>query len=361
MNFATDMNILKLTKQQLDDLYEEMMSNPEHRARTKCLVVYLRALGKLRYEIAEIVRIDEDSVTNYVKEYLKGGLEGLLEEHYRKPKSQLDLHTETLKKLFEDKPPHTVNQAIEMIFEQTGIRLKHSACRGFLKKIGMKFRRCGLVPGKANDDEEQCRKQQEFHDQKLQPTLDEAKQGKRIVLFVDAAHFVMGAFLGMLWCFIRKLLPSASGRKRYNVLGAYNPITHQTITLTNDNYINGLVFCEFLNKIEAFYANTCLPITLILDNAKYQKCAVVAEKAKALGISLLYLPSYSPNLNLIERLWRFIKKQVLYSTHYDNFEAFKNSIDTCISELGTRFKCKMESLMTMKFQLFPLKAEKVAA
>jgi len=64
----------------------------------------------------------------------------------------------------------------------------------------MKCRRCGVVPGKAMDDDKQRQAQQEFHDQQLQSTLDEAKQGKRTVLFVDAAHFVMGAFLGMVWC-----------------------------------------------------------------------------------------------------------------------------------------------------------------
>jgi hypothetical protein len=95
-----------------------------------------------------------------------------------------------------------------MIFEETGVRLKHSACRSFLKKIGMKCRRCSLVPGKAMADEKQCEAQQIFYDQKLQPLLDEAKQGKRTVLFVDAAHFVMGAFLGMMWCFTRLLVPS---------------------------------------------------------------------------------------------------------------------------------------------------------
>jgi hypothetical protein len=115
--------------------------------------------------------------------------------------------------------------------------------------MGMKCRRCGVVPGKAKDDDRQRQAQQEFHDQKLQPLLDEAKQGKRTVLFVDAAHFVMGAFLGMVWCFVRLLLPSASGRKRHNVLGAYDPITHEAITVTNDTYINQDVFCEFLEKI----------------------------------------------------------------------------------------------------------------
>jgi hypothetical protein len=91
---------------------------------------------------------------------------------------------------------------------------------------------------------------------------------------------------------------------------------------------------------------------LVLDNARYQKCKSVAERAKALGIELLYLPLYSPNLNLIKRLWGFIKKQVLYSTHYENFKQFKDGIDTCIAGLGTCYKANMQTLMTMKFQLF---------
>ena len=280
------------------------------------------------------------------------GLQGLLEENYHQPKSQLEPYTEQLKELFKNQAPHTVNQAIEMIDKETGVVLKPSACREFLRKIGMKCRRCGVVPGKAMDDDKQRQAQQEFHDQQLEPTLDEAKQGKRTVLFVDAAHFVMGAFLGMVWWVVRLLLPSASGRKRHNVLGAYDPITHEAITITNDTYINQDVFCEFLEKIAKAYADSGRPITLILDNARYQKCQSVTNKAKELTIELLYLPPYSPNLNLIERLWRFVKKQVLYSKHYNSFDVFRNSINTCISELGTRFKNEMQSLMTMKFQLF---------
>jgi len=120
----------------------------------------------------------------------------------------------------------------------------------------------------------------------LQSALDEAKQGKRTVLFVNAAHFVMGAFLGMVWCFVRLLLPSASGRKRHNILGASEPITHEAITVTNDTYINQDVFCEFLEKIANTYADSGRPITLILDNARYQKCQSVANKAKELNIDV---------------------------------------------------------------------------
>ncbi len=101
---------------------------------------------------------------------------GLLKENYRKPKSQLKPCNERLRTLFEKQPPHTVNHAIEMIFEETLVRLKHSACQTFLKEMGMKCRRCcGLVTGKDMEDEKQRLAQQVFNDQEFQPPLDEAK------------------------------------------------------------------------------------------------------------------------------------------------------------------------------------------
>ena len=351
---------LELTEAQLDELHTEASENPRARARRKCWVVYLRGKGYPCREIADVVRVDGDTVTEYLRKYRNGGLHGLLAEDYRKPEGQLDGHADRLKKVFETSPPHTVNQAIAVIGQETGVRLKPSACRDFLRKLGLKCRRCGLVPGKIPDDENQLQAQQAFHDDQLQPRLEEARQGRRTVLFVDAAHFVMGAFLGMLWCFARQLLPSSCGRQRYNVLGAYDPIRQEAVTLTNDTVVNQETFCALLDKIAAAYADAGLPVTLVLDNARYQKCQSVFDKAKALGIELLYLPAYSPNLNLIERLWRFVKKQALYSTHYDTFAQFKGSIDACLRDLGTRFKSQMQTLMTLKFQLFS-KTENLAA
>src|SRR5665647_812642 len=100
--------------------------------------IYLRAKGYSRCEIADIARVDEDTVTNHVKIFADSGLQGLLKANYYKPKSQLEPYVEQLKKLFEKNPPHTVNHAIELIFEQTGVGLKHSACQAFLKKMSMK-------------------------------------------------------------------------------------------------------------------------------------------------------------------------------------------------------------------------------
>lgn len=242
--------------------------------------------------------------------YGAGGLAQLLAEDYRRPGGGLDSPAEQLKALFGKQPPHTVNHAIERIEQETGLRLQPSAGRELLHKLGLKPRCCGWVPGKALEDGAQQRAPQEFHDRTRQPMLEEAQRGPRVIRFVDAAHFVMGAFLGILGCLARQQLPSSSGRRRDNVLGADDPIRHEVITLTNDTVVNPETFCALLDKIATAYAGTGHPITRVLDNAHYPKCPVVFAKAQALGIKFLYLPAYSPHLNLSERFWRFVKKQL---------------------------------------------------
>jgi transposase len=158
----------------------------------------------------------------------------------------------------------------------------------------------------------------------VEPRLEQAKAGQRTVFFVDAAHFVLGAYLGWVWCLARVVVRAPSGRQRFNVLGALHAISHQLITVTNDSYINASCVCELLEKIASL--GLCTPITVVMDNARYQRCRLVLEKASQLGLELLFLPPYSPNLNLIERLWRFVRKECLYNTYYEHFDAFKQAI-----------------------------------
>lgn len=120
--------------------------------------------------------------------------------------------------------------------------------------------------------------------------------------------------------------------------------------VTNDEYINATSMCELLLKIAEL--NLGIPITLILDNARYQKCKLVQELALQLKIELLYLPPYSPFLHLIERLWKFVKRKVLYSKYYDSFAGFKNAISGCLSQTQTTHKAELDSLITLKFQSF---------
>ena len=201
------------------------------------------------------------------------------------------------------------------------------------------------MPAKADPDE-----QAEFLKDELRPRLDRAERGRGTVLFVDAAHFVYGPFLAYVWCLVRLFVPGPSGRKRYNVLAALNAVTHEVIRVTNHGYVNALSVCELLEKVAS--AGPPGRVTLVMDNARYQRRELVKQEAERLGIELLFLPAYSPNLNLIERLWKFVKKEVLGARSLDTYDAFTRAIDGCLDQLPTKHKSKMDTLLTLNFQLF---------
>jgi transposase len=192
--------------------------------------------------------------------------------------------------------------------------------------------------------------QAKFLDTELKPNLDAALAGTGHVFFVDAAHFVLGTFLCCLWSFTRIFVRAASGRQRFNVLGAWNAVTRDLIAVTNTTVVNTATMCELLRKIAA--SGLSGPITLVLDNARYQRNAVVQDLAKGLGITLLFLPSYSPNLNLIERLWKFIKRRALYGRYHPTFAGFRGAIEETVDGLSTTHADELKTLMALNFQQF---------
>jgi transposase len=150
---------------------------------------------------------------------------------------------------------------------------------------------------------------------------------------MDAAHFVFGPFLGILWCFQRLFVRAPSGRQRLNVLAALDAINHELVMVSNLSTVNAEVVCCLLRKLALA---SSLPITVVLDNARYQRCLLVQQTACSLGIELLFLPSYSPNLNVIERFWKFVKKQCLYSRYYPDSATFQQAILRFITEAPPR-------------------------
>jgi transposase len=197
---------------------------------------------------------------------------------------------------------------------------------------------------------EHVRGQREFLDGELKPRLDKAVAGRGHVLFVDAAHFVYGTFLCCLWSIARMYVRAASGRQRFNVLGAWNAVTRELIPITNTTVVNTDTMCERLRAV----ADRGLigPVTLVLDNARYQRNAVVQSLAAELGIELLFLPSYSPNLNLIERLWRFTKRKAAYGRYHPSFADFRTAVQDVLDRVSTTHASKLASLMTLNFQEF---------
>jgi transposase len=187
-------------------------------------------------------------------------------------------------------------------------------------------------------------------EEKLKPLIKLAKEGVIELFFVDASHFVMGGFAGTLWSRVRCFVKTACGRSRYNVLGALNFCGKKVTTVTNDTYISAEQVVALMKKLLAEYKDKTL--ALVLDNAAYQRCGKVTEYAKEHGIGLIFLPPYSPNLNLTERFWKPVKSKALNAACRGTFEEFMRTIDDCVSGSKGKYKKETASLISENFQLF---------
>ena len=192
--------------------------------------------------------------------------------------------------------------------------------------------------------------QSAFLNDTLKPTLENAKEGLIELFFVDAAHFVQAGLVGRVWAKVRRWVKTSSGRKRFNVLGALNYASKKIETVTNDSYITAVQVVQLLDDLAAKYIGK--PIVVVMDNARYQRCAPVKTRADELGITIIHLPTYSPNLNPIERVWKFVKASVLNAVYIDTFSEYCARISNFVETVELAHADKMASLVTDKFQLF---------
>ena len=315
-------------------------------------VLWLKSHDLPHHQIATLAGVSVRTVQRYLDEYVAGGLPQVRRYNWQGPQSALAEQEQSLEEYFWDHPPRSTKEAAAVIAQRTGIRRGLTQVRQFLKyRLGLKWCKVAALPVPPKQRiEDHARVQAHFLETQLEPCLQDARAGRRAVFFVDAAHFVWAPFLGWLWCLSRLFVRSATGRRRYNVLGALNAVTHQCLRVTNEGYINAETVCTLLRTLAG--AGSQVPITLVLDNVKYQRCDLAQSLARSLGIELLFLPSYSPNLNLIERVWRFVRKRSLNSTYYESFDQFQAAIDGCLENLATKYKEDMATLLTHKFQTF---------
>lgn len=338
---------------------ERQLSNPiwvlnYERFHYPCPLVQKRlhiVYDKLTSESTDLelsVRYDccRKSVSTYISIYNECGISGLKRFNYGTNTSELDVQKDSILSSFESKPPVNSAEAKSRIFEMTGINRGLTQIQAFMKRHGLKYMKLGHIPSKADTE-----KQQEWIENSFEPALEKAKKGESVLFFMDAAHFVLSAFLCSVWSKSRLFVRSSAGRNRINVLGVVNAITKEVITMQNTSYINAQTIIEFFNTLRSQTPKE-KSISIICDNARYQHCNLVIEHAKSLNINMIFLPAYSPNLNIIERLWKFTKKEVLYAKYYETPLLFHNAITDFMDNINNNHIQKLNSLLTLNFQLF---------
>lgn len=336
---------MNISEEEIRRLDYERFYHPCAKVRRKLHAIYLkRAHDYSNVEIGKILNIHHGTVARYIKQCAEGGLEVLYKKNYHHEEGELEKYKDIIIEDLNKRPVRSIEHAALRIKELTGIEKKRTQTRAFLVKHGFKYRKLAPIPGKLNTEA-----QEQFLEDQLKPAIEKAEKGEIELLFCDAAHFTLSAFLCMVWAQARTFLRTSHGRNRINVLGAVNAISKEVTTLINTTSVTATTIMEFLALLSEKYAR---PIFLVLDNAKYQHCEAVKERAKELGVTLLFLPPYSPNLNIIERLWKFTKKEILHGMYYDSPDKFHSAVKRFFETVNKVHKSHLTTLLSLEFQLF---------
>jgi transposase len=296
-----------LTKEQKKELLIELRKEDKRRYADRIRVILLLDKGWTYNKIAEALFLDEGTIANYRRRYKEGGLEGLIIDDYSGRRSFLnEKEQQILSNFLQSKICLSTKEIINFIEKKFGVSYTVSGITDLLHRIGFTYKKAKSVPGKANKE-----KQKEFIE--LYRSL--IPEGK--IYFSDSTHPYHNPVISYGW--IKKgedyNVLSNSGRYHLNINGAVDIKNLDIVTRTCD-WVNADSMCDLLKAIRNKNLSGEL-IHLIMDNASYNRSAKLTSKALELGINLVYLPPYSPNLNPIERLWKFFKKKVLYNRYYE--------------------------------------------
>jgi len=241
---------------------------------------------------------------------------------------------------------NTAGQVMAWIAEQFKVTYSLRGMQTLLKRLGFTYKKNRLMPGKADPE---AQRQFVHWFERLRAELGPDDR----IFFGDAVHVKHNAEAGYAWSAIGEphIIPTNSGRQRYNILGAYCTQTHEHVFILTEDNINQDTLIELLQQLRAQHPQAA-KIYLVLDNASYNKAHRVREQAQASQIILKFQPPYSPNLNLIERVWKFMRKECCKDKYRSTFAKFKTQLDDFFAHLDEH-KNELATLLTEKFELVP--------
>lgn len=328
-------------------LKREMDKNISCTVRKRCRVL----LAKMEnpkigcQSIAKLTGTSRNFVANVIHTYNNSGVQDVLftEEKGGRP-NRLAGQWISVSKALVESVPRSAKEAVSIIQKVSGHTFSLTWARVLMKDAGMSFKKLQPIPGKADPE-----KQKQWITD-IQTVIDEASEGKRRLLFMDAVHFTLEAFTCKVWCKGKIFLPTGAGRNRFNLLGAIDPFSLELIQSHSMIYVDAEQVKDFLEKVRSRSGD--MPVSVVLDNARYQHCQAVKEKAAQLGITLIFLPPYSPNLNIIERLWKYTRKEVLNARFFETPALFHEALRRFFEEDICHHNDSLRTLLTLKFQSF---------
>lgn len=333
-----------LSSEQLNELRTAHRKTREKREADRIKAVVLLATGWSAEQVAEVLQVDPNTVRNHFKRYQQGGLVALCHVAFRGSDclltetelALLDAHLETHLYL-------TAKSIAHWVEEQFGVHYTESGMAALLHRLDYVHKKPKLIPGKA-DPEAQKAFLVEYEKIKQNKGEDDP------IYYMDAVHPQHNPVIACGW--IKRgeeqEIPSNTGRKRLNINGAIS-LDQLDPVVRYDDSINADSTIALLEQLEERHLIATW-IYVICDNARYYRSKAVQEYLKNSRIKLIFLPPYAPNLNLIERYWKFFKKKVLHNHYFESFDEFKKACKEFFNN-ADQYRDELRSLLTENFPI----------
>lgn len=333
-----------LSQQELDELEFEHRHTSDKRYADRLKAVYLLGSGWQVSQVAQALMIDRESVRNHHKRYRKGGLMAL--QRQDAGGSDCALNSEQREQLGDYLQKHlclTAKQVAHYVQQTWQISYSERGITQLLHRLGFVYKKPKLIPGKA-DAEQQRAFIETYHKLKADQKAEER------IYFMDATHPHHNPIASYGWIKRGQAheIRSNTGRQRLNINGVID-CSDLSAIVRYDDTINAQSTIKLFQQIEA-QNPLASRIQIICDNARYYRSQLVKDYLEHSNIELVFLPPYAPNLNLIERFWRFFKKTVLYGHYYETFAQFKAACDQFFTGLD-QYHASLRSLLTDRFQI----------
>ncbi|MDB4304276.1 IS630 family transposase, partial [Desulfosarcina sp.] len=298
-------------------------NQPDVRLKVRFIALLMLAERVELKSIASIIGKSPKTIENWHNQYVTKGIDSLNSFQYKPKQSYLTSEQiDLVVKWAKETNPGKTKEVREYIKTHFKVAYSNEAVRKILKKRGLKILRPKVVPGNPPSEEEQKKKIENYFEMKRT-----AVPGT-VFLFGDGMHLIHQNVPGLCWGDPKDppILKTNTGRQRLNILGAYNPDLHSFVHLTGEENCNAERVIEYFDVILKVYRRVP-SIVLFLDNATYFKAKIVRTWLKDHPkLKLEFLPPYSPNLNLIERFWRFVKEHLVKNTYYKKYKTFRAKV-----------------------------------
>jgi transposase len=327
---------------------EEARANTSDKlAYMKLSVLVMLDEGLSQEAISILLGISSGTVHNCKKKYEQEGLEKFLDRHYAPYQGKLsDEQLAVLEEEVSNGLYSTCTQVARWIENRFEVVYSESGVRAILGKLGFVYKKTMAVPGGANVEA------QEAFLKEMEPFLTEIDQEKEEVYYIDAVHPQHNTRSDYAWIKRgdEKEIRSNSGRRRININGAMNAHRPEEVEIVEAETINAASTKALLQKLLDKHPGK--DIYVFADNARYYQNADIQQwLVQNPRIQLLHLPPYSPNLNLIERLWKMLRKKIINLYHYPTYEAFRKAVLGFFDNLE-QHKNELRTLMRPNFQRF---------